>query len=131
FAGAAAIGFGTGLFSVGTMIAAMALAKDGAAGIALGAWGAVQASCAGLGIALGGLIRDGMASVALADGLGATLADRATGYGSVYTLEIIMLLGTLVVLGPLVGTGRALAAGSVAGSTVGPARRFGLQEFPA
>lgn len=103
FLGAGAIGFGTGLFSVGTMIAAMALARNGSAGLALGAWGAVQASCAGLGIAVGGLIRDIIAYIALQDGMGATLAHRATGYGTVYVLEIIILLVTLVVLGPVIG----------------------------
>ena len=103
FAGATAIGFGTGLFSVGTMIAAMGLAQKDSAGLALGAWGAVQASCAGAGIAIGGLLRDGMATFALHDNLGATLADRATGYGAVYAAEIILLLVTLVVLGPVIG----------------------------
>jgi MFS transporter, BCD family, chlorophyll transporter len=122
FCGAAVIGFGTGLFSVGTMIAAMGLAQPGSAGLALGAWGAVQASAAGLGIALGGLIRDGMAFVALQDAMGATLADRATGYGTVYFLEILLLLAALVVLGPVVGKYRDF--GKV------ESERFGLSEFP-
>lgn len=122
YAGAAVIGFGTGLFSVGTMIAAMGLAQNGSAGVALGAWGAVQASCAGLGIALGGLIRDGMAFVALHDGLGATLAYRATGYGTVYSIEILLLLATMVVLGPVIGLGRD--ADEIEN------KRFGLSEFP-
>lgn len=126
FVGAGAIGFGTGLFSVGTMIAAMGLAKDGAAGMALGAWGAVHASCAGAGIALGGLIRDGIAYAALHDAMGATLADRATGYSTVYSLEVVLLLVTLIVLGPVVGR---LAALQRAGVSQG-AGRFGLSEFP-
>ena len=37
------------------MTAAMALARDGQSGLALGAWGAVQASAAGLAIAFGGV----------------------------------------------------------------------------
>lgn len=122
YAGALVIGFGTGLFSVGTMIAAMGLAQSGSAGLALGAWGAVQASCAGLGIALGGLIRDGMAMIALQDGMGATLAYRATGYGAVYVLEILLLLVTLVVLGPVIG----LQLDDRKISNKG----FGLSEFP-
>jgi BCD family chlorophyll transporter-like MFS transporter len=122
YTGALAIGFGTGLFSVGTMIAAMGLAQSGSAGLALGAWGAVQASCAGLGIALGGLIRDGMAIIALQDGMGATLAYRATGYGAVYVLEILLLLVTLVVLGPVIG----LQLDDRKISNKG----FGLSEFP-
>jgi len=122
FAGATVIGFGVGLFSVGTMIAAMGLSGSNNAGLALGAWGAVQASCAGLGIALGGLIRDGMAYFALADGLGATLADRATGYGTVFCLEIILLLVTMVVLGPVIGRDNE--------RVMGESKGFGLSEFP-
>ncbi len=122
YLGAVAIGIGVGLFSVGTLVAAMALARDDTAGLALGAWGAVQASCAGLAIALGGIIRDSVSSLAVADTLGSTLADRATGYGAVYCIEILLLLGTLVVLGPLAGKARGAGSGAQA--------RFGLSEFP-
>ena len=45
--GTVLIGFGGGLFAVGTLTAAMALARDGESGLALGAWGAVQATAAG------------------------------------------------------------------------------------
>jgi BCD family chlorophyll transporter-like MFS transporter len=123
FTGALFIGLGVGLFSVGTLVASMALARDGGAGLALGAWGAVQASCAGIGIAMGGLIRDFTTAYAMADGLGETLAVRSTGYGTVYVLEILLLLGTLVVLGPLVGRGRSE-------EFLGHSGPFGLQEFP-
>lgn len=122
YAGAMAIGFGTGLFSVGTMIAAMGLAREGSSGLALGAWGAVQASCAGAGIAFGGLIRDGIAYFALREGLGQTLAYRATGYATVYVIEIMLLLVALVVLGPVIGLhleNRKMAS-----------EGFGLSEFP-
>jgi MFS transporter, BCD family, chlorophyll transporter len=122
YAGATVIGFGTGLFSVGTMIAAMGLAREGSSGLALGAWGAVQASCAGAGIALGGLVRDGMAYFALQEAMGSTLAYRATGYGTVYAIEILMLLVTLVVLGPVIGL--HLENRKVANEG------FGLSEFP-
>ena len=117
--GALTIGLGLGLFSVGTLVAAMALGRDGTAGLALGAWGAVQASCAGLAVALGGILRDGIAALAMTDGFGATLALRATGYGTVYALEIGLLLATLVVLGPLVGRIRLPSH-----------RSFELTEFP-
>jgi MFS transporter, BCD family, chlorophyll transporter len=59
-AGAALIGAGGGLFAVGTLSAAMALETGGLHGLALGAWGAVQATCAGMAVALGGGIRDVM-----------------------------------------------------------------------
>ncbi|HEX8402730.1 MAG TPA: BCD family MFS transporter [Allosphingosinicella sp.] len=121
-AGAGAIGFGAGLFSVGTLTAAMALARAGTSGLALGAWGAVQASCAGLAIAIGGIMRDLIAGLATTDAFGATLGHRATGYGSVYLLEIALLLVTLVVLGPLVRR-RDLSPSE-------PAQRFGLSQFP-
>ncbi|MBL0923028.1 MAG: BCD family MFS transporter [Sphingomonadaceae bacterium] len=122
YAGAMAIGFGAGLFSVGTMIAAMGLAREGSSGLALGAWGAVQASCGGAGIALGGLVRDGVTYFALHNGMGTTLAYRATGYGTVYALEILLLLVTLVALGPVIGLhlqNRKMTSES-----------FGLSEFP-
>ncbi|KLI62841.1 BCD family MFS transporter [Aurantiacibacter marinus] len=121
--GAVAIGLGVGLFSVGTLVAAMALAPKESAGLALGAWGAVQATAMGFAIALGGIIRDVVGSFAAAEGLGTALADRATGYTAVYTLEIILLLGTLIVLGPLVGRTRS-------GGSDNAATPFGLQEFP-
>lgn len=120
-AGSVGIGLGVGLFSVGTMVAAMALARNGTSGLALGAWGAVQASAAGLAIAMGGLLRDGVSRFAVADGLGATLADRATGYSVVYVTEIVLLVATLVVIGPLVGRSRM---------HLGKNGPFGLNEFP-
>ncbi|WP_435418723.1 BCD family MFS transporter [Parerythrobacter aurantius] len=123
FGGATMIGFGTGLFSVGTMIAAMGLAREGAAGMALGAWGAVQASSAGLGIALGGIIRDAVGSRFHEV---ATLADRAAGYGMVYALEIALLVLTLIVLGPVVGRLRNPADPD----NTGAAARFAVTEFP-
>ena len=58
-AGRVGIGLGGGLFAVGTLYAAMKLEDGGYVGLALGAWGAVQASAAGLAIALGGALRDG------------------------------------------------------------------------
>ena len=125
FTGALTIGIGAGLFSVGTLSAIMAIAGGGqhrGSGLALGAWGAVQATCSGLAIALGGLIRDGVSSLALADRIGETLAYRATGYGTVYLIEIVLLLVTMIVLGPLVG--------SRTDDRSAPQSRFGLTEFP-
>jgi len=122
--GASLIGFGGGLFSVGTLTAAMAISDSeelgGRTGLALGAWGAVQASCAGLAIALGAFLRDLISAAAVSSDLGETLAGPATGYGFVYGFEIFLLLGTLVALGPLVGRSEALPHH----------RRFGLSEFP-
>ena len=124
--GATAIGLGNGLFMVGTLIAAMAITDDvslgGRTGLALGAWGAVQASAAGAAIVLGAFIRDVVSTAAVAHDLGATLAGPATGYAVVYILEIALLIGTLVALGPLVRGNRV--------DVIRSNTRFGLQEFP-
>jgi len=126
YAGALTIGLGLGLFSVGTLMEAMALAKTETAGLALGAWGAVQASCAGAGIALGGLLRDGIAAWIGSGDAAAAMATRASGYGAVYILEIALLLIGLAAIGPLVGHQRRHPA-DPDGSLRQP---FGLQEFP-
>jgi len=121
-AGTALIGFGGGLFAVGTLTAAMSLADGGRSGLALGAWGAVQASAAGLAIALGGGLRDGVSRLAADGVLGPALTGPATGYGVVYHLEMLLLLATLVAIGPLVRpAGEPQPLGR---------QRFGLAEFP-
>ena len=120
--GAFLIGFGGGLFAVGTLTAAMALDRGGLIGLALGAWGAVQATAAGAATAAGGILRDFVGSLASSGALGAALASNATGYSFVYHVEIALLFATLVVIGPLtrpLGTGRD-----------GNTQRFGLAEFP-
>ncbi|KQW40321.1 PucC family protein [Rhizobacter sp. Root404] len=121
--GATCIGFGAGLFSVGTLTAAMNLETDGLNGLALGAWGAVQASCAGLAIAAGGAIRDLVSTLATQGALGSALASPATGYSFVYHLELYLLFATLIAIGPLVRSARRSPAAS-------PDRKFGLAEFP-
>ncbi len=104
--GGTLIGFGAGLFSVGTLTAAMNLENDGFNGLALGAWGAVQATCAGVAIAAGGAIRDIVSSLATHGLLGSALSSPATGYSFVYHLEIYLLFATLIAIGPLVRTSR-------------------------
>ena len=126
YLGALTIGIGLGLFSVGTLMEAMALAKSETAGMALGAWGAVQATCAGAGIAIGGILRDVVAMLVQGDAATATLAMRSTGYSTVYVLEIILLFIGLIALGPLVGRS-SREAKSDADQSEQP---FGLQEFP-
>ncbi|MEQ8967371.1 MAG: PucC family protein [Azospirillaceae bacterium] len=121
------IGFGGGLFAVGTLTAAMDLAEGGASGLALGAWGAVQASAAGLAIAAGGAVRDIVADLAASGALGPALTGKATGYGVVYHFEILLLFATIAAIGPLVRPRRR------ASDTPSAARRpakFGLAEFP-
>lgn len=87
------IGLGAGMFGHGTLTATMNQAPRDQAGLALGAWGAVQATCAGLAMAFGGVLRDSVAS----------WSDSATGYATVYTLEVLLLCTTLAVMLPLLG----------------------------
>ncbi len=92
--GTALIGFGAGLFGHGTLTATMNLAPRHQAGLALGAWGAVQATAAGLAIALGGILRDAVASATQSP-------DPAAGYDFVYSLEICLLFAALITMFPL------------------------------
>ncbi|MEM8731356.1 MAG: PucC family protein, partial [Pseudomonadota bacterium] len=109
FIGAGGIGFGGGLFAVATLISAMTLPEQGAAGkgLALGAWGAAQATASGLAIALGGSLRDIVNAQALKGTLGDALNTASTGYSFVYHLEIVLLFATLVILGPLAARRRS------------------------
>ena len=104
FAGACLIGLGSGIFAVATLTSAMTLPARGIAGrgLALGAWGAAQATAAGLSIAFGGAVRDGVSGLAMSGALGPVLNDPAVGYSTVYHIEIALLFATLIVLGPLV-----------------------------
>jgi BCD family chlorophyll transporter-like MFS transporter len=90
------IGFGSGLFGHGTLTSTMNLAPKNQTGLALGAWGAVQASAAGLGVALGGIIRD----------IVAPLAGPTAGYTAVYSLEIVLLVMAIVTMVPLLNRSR-------------------------
>jgi len=127
--GATLIGFGAGLFSVGTLTAAMGLENDGLNGLALGAWGAVQASCAGLAIATGGALRDLVSHLAVNGAFGSALAHPAIGYSVVYHIELGLLFATLIALGPLVRTRRPAVAAD-APVTSSSTRPFGLADFP-
>lgn len=120
--GATGVGFGGGVFAVGTLIAAMNLDGAAEAGLTLGAWGAVQATAGGLAIAAGGLLRDGVGYLASSGALGEALNMTSTGYSAVYHIEIMLLFLTLIALGPLVRRSAAL--------TTPPVTHFGLAEFP-
>jgi BCD family chlorophyll transporter-like MFS transporter len=100
--GVALIGFGAGLFAHCTLTAAMGMAGRDQVGLVLGVWGAVQATAAGGAVAISGLVRDGISALALRGDFGAALANPATGYGAVYSTELVLLFATLVALGPLV-----------------------------
>ncbi len=126
--GTVTIGFSGGLFAVGTLTAAMALERNGNAGLALGAWGAVHATAGGIAIALGGALRDLVSNLAVNGSLGSAMLEQgaAAGYGFVYHIEVGLLFATLVVIGPLVQHARAPSMPSDSRSS----SSFGLAEFP-
>lgn len=121
--GVSLIGLGAGMFAVGTLTSAMALTKDGNSGLALGAWGAVQATATGLAIAFGGAARDVVSQLAANGAFGPVLTGPATGYTFVYHIEVFLLFATLVAIGPLAAFSRRDDAESK--------NRFGLAEFPS
>ncbi|SFG84435.1 MFS transporter, BCD family, chlorophyll transporter [Methylobacterium gossipiicola] len=100
--GVTLIGLGGGLFAHGTLTASMAKAGPEETGLALGAWGAVQASAAGIAIAASGILRDLGSYLATSGALGEGMNQPSTGYLMVYHLEIALLFATLVAIGPLV-----------------------------
>ena len=126
YIGATCIGLGAGLFAVSTLTAAMALPERGTSGrgLALGAWGAAQATAAGLSIAVGGALRDTVGGYAMAGHLGTTLATPSFGYSFVYHTEIIVLFVSLILIGPLVRTNPYTPQSD--SSTARP----GIMEFP-
>ncbi len=120
-AGTGMIGLGSGMFAVGTLTAAMVVGRQEHTGLALGAWGAVQATATGAAIAIGGALRDLVSGWAESGALGEALVGPVTGYGAVYHLEIIILFAALVAIGPLVRR---------PGEQADPRPGFQLAEFP-
>lgn len=124
YTGAFGIGFGGGIFGIATLTAAMTLPGTNA-GLALGAWGAAQATAAGLAIFIGGTLRDLIGHLATEGVFGTALADASFGYSFVYHVEIGLLFATLAILGPMVRL--APLTTTKPGSDAGTLR---LAEFP-
>lgn len=99
--GASTIGLGGGLFTVCTLIAAMDHVSGDKSGLALGAWGSVQATAGGVAILLSGALRDGFEALSMSGRLGVGLVDPSSGYSFVWHIEIALLFATLVAIGPL------------------------------
>ncbi len=89
-------GLGAGLFGHGTLTATMRSAPRAQVGLALGAWGAVQATAAGIAVALGGAIRDIITALPGADSF-----RPETPYTPVFALELLFLvlaIGAIIIL---------------------------------
>lgn len=142
--GVGLIGFSSGLFSVGMLVSAMGMAKDGSplsklGGLVIGTWGAVQATSAGAAMALGGALRDGVSVLALSGRLGDALNSPNTAYSFVYHVEMYLLFVVLVALGPMLRASRLAAraeaqansSSAINASLTPPAPQpFGLAQLP-
>jgi BCD family chlorophyll transporter-like MFS transporter len=96
--------------------------QENNSGMVIGAWGAVTATCSGVGMSMGGVIRDLVAELAMSGSIGSALMNPATGYSFVYHIEIYLLFFTLIALGPLVAKRTSF--------NVAKMGKFGLADFP-
>jgi BCD family chlorophyll transporter-like MFS transporter len=94
-AGTLATGLGAGLFGHATLTATIRNAPRNGIGLSLGAWGAVQATSAGIGVALAGITRDILVNLPNEGGLSA-----ATPYNVVFMIEIAFLVLAVLVAVP-------------------------------
>ncbi|WP_147111539.1 PucC family protein [Tateyamaria sp. syn59] len=103
--GTFAAGLGAGLFGHATLTATIRNAPNNQIGLSLGAWGAVQATCAGVGIALAGIVRDIVVVMPAFAGLPAS-----TPYNMVFIIEMAFLAMAILVAIPLLLRGTRLKA---------------------
>lgn len=89
-------GVGAGLFGHATLTATIRSAPPDQIGLSLGAWGGVQATCAGLGVALAGIVRDLLVGLPTLSGLSAH-----TPYNVVFMIEIACLALAVLLAVPL------------------------------
>ena len=94
--GTLATGVGAGLFGHGTLTQTIRSAQPQHIGLSLGAWGAVQATCAGIGIAMAGVVRDILVVLPAFSGL-----RPQTPYNIVFSVEILFLGLAIFVAVPL------------------------------
>jgi BCD family chlorophyll transporter-like MFS transporter len=87
------VGIGAGIFGHATLTATMRAAPRARIGLALGAWGAVQATAAGIAVAAAGLVRDAVRF--LPDGT------AEAPYVAVFAIELILLSAALMAAVPL------------------------------
>jgi BCD family chlorophyll transporter-like MFS transporter len=90
------VGLGAGLFGHATLTATMRSAPKDRIGLALGTWGAAQATAAGVGVALAGIVRD------VVVGLQGTAGNAvSTPYNVVFMIEAVSLLAAILVIWPM------------------------------
>ncbi|MFW5680909.1 MAG: PucC family protein [Pseudomonadota bacterium] len=100
-AGNLLIGFSGALFAHATLTASLRAAPKQQTGLALGAWGSVQATAAGVAMITSGVVRD-LVDLLVSGGSGILgVAPNALSYVTVYALELTLLVVTLVAILPL------------------------------
>jgi BCD family chlorophyll transporter-like MFS transporter len=94
------IGVGAGLFGHSTLTATMRAAPKENVGLALGAWGSVQATAAGVGMALAGWVRDLILALPSEGGQAVQ-----TPYLAVFSIELAVLTLAVLITIPLLAHG--------------------------
>jgi len=89
YTGVVLLGIGTGLATVANLSLMLDMTVAGKVGLFIGAWGMANAASRLIGSVLGGVVRDVMTSL---------LDDLVLGYVVVFVIEVIMLLGSLILL---------------------------------
>jgi BCD family chlorophyll transporter-like MFS transporter len=82
----------------------------------------VQATAGGASVALGGVIKDLIGALATTGWMGESLTSPVTGYSFVYHIEMYLLFGVLVAIGPLVRNDASLKRSQ--------GQKFGLADLP-
>ncbi|WP_415402370.1 PucC family protein [Tateyamaria sp. SN3-11] len=95
--GTLATGLGAGLFGHATLTGVIRSAPADRIGLALGAWGAVQATAAGIGVALAGITRD-----VILGWQGQTGTTAQLPYAIVFMIEVAFLILAIAVLLPAI-----------------------------
>ncbi|MEO9574568.1 MAG: PucC family protein [Tateyamaria sp.] len=95
--GTLATGVGAGLFGHATLTGAIRHAPRDRIGLALGSWGAVQATAAGIGVASAGIVRD-----IIVGWNGAVGVTAQTPYTFVFIVEVLFLAAAVALLLPVV-----------------------------
>jgi BCD family chlorophyll transporter-like MFS transporter len=116
------VGFGGAVFGHATLTVTMDRAPEEQVGLALGAWGAVQATAAGAAMGLSGSIRDVVDMTVGALGSATAALGPGVGYTTVYVLELLLLAVTIAAALPLLrsGAGDTPEARPTATSDEGP-----------
>ncbi|MEL6451963.1 MAG: PucC family protein [Pseudomonadota bacterium] len=116
-------GLGAGLFGHATLTATMRAAARDQIGLALGTWGAVQATAAGIGVAMAGVLRDVILAGAPAVGLPAHAP-----YNAVFLVEVVFLALACATLIPLLTRARSARGGQ---AQISPRATTGPHTEPA